>query len=301
MGIFYTIIASLFWALGNVFDHHLTARTVKNPLALTFLAFCVRIPIVILFFLFFGFFIPSPSILFIVIAGGIATVVALFCYYYSQEKEEASSVMLMFTVFSPILILLLSFLFLGEQLEGKEWAGFWLLLAASVFASMRRTHEIFHISKIFWLMLLATIGWSVADIISKYATPFFPSSVHLFTWTMAGIALGSFVFLFSTSWRKKGILDISHFKRADFVLHFTSVGMSTIGYLLFFKAVYLEKISILVVVASFIPFFSFIFEIIFSKFFLSFRQEPLGSGNFILKSTAFALFLFGIYFLSVVH
>lgn len=298
MWLLFTLLATGCWSLSNVFDHALSAKTVRNPYALVFVSFLFRVPIAFLLFGVFGFFIPAWPILPITFLGGVITVPALVLYMKAQQREEASSVMLMYSVFSPLMVLAMSFLFLGERLVGFEWIGFFLLMVAGVLSSFRHDQGTYRLSKIFWFMVFATFFWIVSDILVKYAAGFLPSPYIMFIWFMFGYSLGGIIFfLLIPGWRKKSMLGLSKWSRFDWSMYLISLASGIVAYLLFFQATFLEKISVVVAVVNFMPFFIYILEILFSKFSPLFEREDTSWKSLALKGSSFVLFLFGIYLL----
>lgn len=83
---------------------------------------------------------------FAIVLGGFITLFGVYFYMRAMSAEEASRI-IVFTQTQPILILILSALFLGERLNAQQLVGFALILAAAIGASLVRSAQVGEIKR----------------------------------------------------------------------------------------------------------------------------------------------------------
>ena len=91
----------------------------------------------------------------IIFLSGFLGIFYLFAYFKALTYDEGSRVGALFQ-FIPVMVLILSFLLLGEKLLFKQYVGASFIIAAGFLLSIQRLETgIFRVNKAFWFMLLA--------------------------------------------------------------------------------------------------------------------------------------------------
>lgn len=106
----------------------------------------------------------------LVITTGILTAISFAAYYEAVSSEEASNINLLFQMF-PVIILILSFLFLRETINIRQIFGFGLILSSvlGVASNGKQRNGRFHLSKAFYLILIYDIFLAISAVLMKFA------------------------------------------------------------------------------------------------------------------------------------
>jgi drug/metabolite transporter (DMT)-like permease len=105
--------------------------------------------------LFTGYSPVDTKSAFIIFLSGFLGIFYLFAYFKALTHDEGSRVGALFQ-FIPVIVLLLSFLFLGETLLPKQYLGALFIIAAGFLLSIQKLKTgFFRVNKSFWFMLLA--------------------------------------------------------------------------------------------------------------------------------------------------
>ncbi len=141
------------FGLMNIFDKFVISRKVKNPLSFVIVAGLVNLAIGIVLALFLNWTNIALTDLFFPAIAGIIFGSDFFLYYYLLKKEDVSNI-IGFVYFYPIIVAILSFLFLNEVLSLISYLGMGLILLGVLLLSVK-THKI----------RLWTTGWMLISLI----------------------------------------------------------------------------------------------------------------------------------------
>jgi len=130
MWLIIAIIAYFFLGLGNVFDKILVSKHISSPLAYAFYVGILNIAALVLIPL--GVTVPSVFNLFLCLLSGIFFIAALYYLYSALKSGETSTVTPLVYGSTPVYLLVLSFIFLGERLTVYEIIAFALLIIGLV-------------------------------------------------------------------------------------------------------------------------------------------------------------------------
>lgn len=149
----------------------------------------------------------------LVLAAGILNVIGAAVYFKAISSEVASSVIVFLQVI-PIIVLVESFLFLGERLALEQLIGFGLILSAAVGVSLKRgTNNSFRLSSAFWLILLVAVLTASAQILFKSVSESY-SFMQIVNYESWGIALGGLgLYLFVPALRQAFHRDLAAVRR----------------------------------------------------------------------------------------
>ena len=167
--IYLVLLSEIMWALTSLIDKIMLSKNyIKSPFV--FIVFNGLMNILLVFLLpFFSFGKLGAADIFISLAAGIFLTLGVIFYYKAVQNEEISRVLIMWQ-FTPIFVLLFSFLFLGDILTSNYLIGFLLLLAGGLAVSYKKMKGSFKLSRAFYCMLASTALISV----------YYVSSAHIY-------------------------------------------------------------------------------------------------------------------------
>ena len=154
--IYFALTAQLIWAFTSVIDKIVISKGyIKSPFVYIVLNGAMNIFLIFLL-LFFDFEPLKLTDFLIALFAGIMLSAAVAIYYKAVQFDEISRIKIIFQM-EPILILLLSFLFLGEFLTKNSVIGFIFLLVAGMIVAYKKERKSFHISKSFYYILISMV------------------------------------------------------------------------------------------------------------------------------------------------
>lgn len=135
--LFLALTAAFVWSLANILDKHVITDEMRDPLvAATVAGFTIFLFLSLFSFLANPFTLPFPVAMAAFLTGVTYNLAILFLY--SAEKGGEISRVIPLVKLDPLLVLLLSFIFLGELLSPSRYAGVILLTAGAVLISLKK-------------------------------------------------------------------------------------------------------------------------------------------------------------------
>src|SRR3990167_9598500 len=198
---FISIAAPLFWAFSNVLDSALRRRFIPDDGVMTWLVPLGRLPFAVFGLLWVGLDGVAWGPFWAMLLSGAVWMTPVFPYYRALQLEETSRVILLLQMCS-MFILILAFFILDERLTVQQFVAFWLILLGGVLISFKRSHRAWHFSKAFWLAMVASFLWALADVLFKKWIGFFPNFWQGFFVYLMGCSLTGIFMLCSSSLRK---------------------------------------------------------------------------------------------------
>jgi transporter family protein len=163
----FAIISPFLWGFMNVLDKYVVSYKVKNPLSFAPVSALVNLIFGIILALFLKWQVSSfSSILFPAIAG-ILLGSQYFFYYLIMKKEDAPNFIGFMYVY-PLLVALLSFLFLNEKLSLIGYIGVIFILAGAVFLSIKRKNT--KIKAAGWMLCVMIVVGAFYEFFVKVST-----------------------------------------------------------------------------------------------------------------------------------
>lgn len=176
------LIAYFLFSLAQLTDKFLVVKYVPKPLVYTFLVGSLGIAVLI--FLPWAFFWPSTNeIIFNLLTGAIYAF-GLFFLYSALVKGEASRVITLIGAISPLIVLLLSYLFWEERLAKPEIAAFAFLIGGGVLISWKKNYQK-NEPKTYLHAIFAAVSFGIFYVLLKQVylnQPFFSGLI----WTRLG-------------------------------------------------------------------------------------------------------------------
>ncbi|OQY55915.1 MAG: hypothetical protein DRR08_16340 [Candidatus Parabeggiatoa sp. nov. 2] len=198
--LFFVVIGHFFLATNAVISKVLITKYVNNIFVYAIFAGMVSsLPVLVVPFK--PIALPDFSLLIISLITGMLNVYALIPSLKALSIEEVSRVMPILR-FTPLFVLILSILFLGEQLTDYELMAFFLLFIGGLLISIHKTKDSFKISKAFYLMLLTCLLFAIYSILTKFVynqLPFYDGFILI----RIGSVLAVLVLLSVSSYRSQ--------------------------------------------------------------------------------------------------
>ncbi len=295
--LFYALIAYGFWAIGIVLDKILRTKYIKDSSVLTvffgifnFLPFLIILP-------FLNIAIPKLTTLLISILAGSLMAISIIPYFSSLSLEEASRVQPLWH-FSPLFVLILALIFLGEKLTTTNYIGFFFILFGGLLISTRKIKDIFKVSKVFWLMVTASFLWAISEVLTKYIYGSLDYWNGIF-WILLGFMLGSLSLLLIKKTRIKFKKTISTLNRTSLSVLIVSSLLGSVARIFYFLAIMLGSVSIVAVISGFESPFVLIFAIILSHQLPKLFKEEIDKKIILHKITAIFLMFVGLVFIYI--
>lgn len=291
--IFYALLASFLWAFGNILDKILVTKYIKNPPILVIFIGITSLLATTILILFKGISFPTTLILLIALLTGIFHLIGLLPYFLSLSFEEVSRVIPLW-LFSPIFVLIISVLFLGETLNFYKYLAFSLIFLGGILISSKEILGTFKLSRAFWLMLFSSIIMAIYYIFVKYVflkEPFWNG----FIWINIGFFLG--VLFLIPIYGQDFIKNVKTLTKKSLSLLFSLEILGFSGMLSSYYAIMLGLVSLVIVLEGFQPLFVLIFALFLSLCFPKILLEKINKKIILTKILAIFLMLLGLYFL----
>ena len=225
---------------------------------------------------------------------GAIQLLAVFAFFQAVAKEEISRVIPLFQL-TPPLVLILSFLFLGEVLTFNNYLAFVLILLGGILISLRRSARLFRIRMAFWWMFLSSSIWAVQAVILKslYVNwPFWDLTIYL----GFGEFLPSLIIILVVANVRSNVSNsLLSLKSAGWLLlivgMFFTAGASLTG----LWAITTGPISLVSVFRGFQSVFVLIYALFLSIWLPKILKEEVSKGVLGVKFVAIILMMIGLY------
>lgn len=294
----YALLSPAIFGITNYIDKFLLEKHNISPTVITIYSGIAGLTagIVVLFLI--GFYpvdLKSASIL---LASGFLTSIYLLPYYKALSLDETSLVVPLLQTY-PIFVLILGFIFLGENLSLQQYVGSLFVIIAALSLSVENLKgKIFKLRKSFFLMLLSSFLFALAQLLYKFGViniPFW----NTLPYEGFGIALGALAVLIYKGNLNRFVKETKKFKRRIFVF----VGINELIYLLArytgYFAISLASVGIVSVIAGIQPLFTLIYGIILSLWFPFILKEVITKKTLGLKLFSIIMLILGFYFIFI--
>jgi len=283
-----TILAVFIFAVTTIIDKFLLTKWIKNPIIPPLFFGLVGLLTSFIIYLFYGFsFLAWQNVILALLAGFIY-MAGEFLYYKAAKLEEISRIMPLVFI-SPLFILILAAVFLGEIFTPMKYLGMFLLVAGAIFISSKNFTKI-NFNKAFWFAVLSALMFAILAILTKYLLDF-ADFWTIFSYIRLGVFLAS--------------VPVFYFYLKDFPSLIKESGLKSIGFMIFNAVLLLAGILLLTIatadgpitlvgaLTSFQPFFTFILATSFTIFFPSILKEEISKSLVFQKIFAIILIFIG--------
>lgn len=269
----YAIASPALYAVTNYIDKFLVEKRIRNPLLVPTFAGLIILALGILILAIKHFPILTLMPLVLILLSGILLFIYLIPYFQALVMEETSRIVPLFEA-SPIFVLLMSYLFLGESLSMKQLFGFALILIGGFAISSKKIDlKIFIPRKTFWLMMVSSLLWSLTVILFKFvviSSDFWTT----FAYESIGTGLASIVVLI-VKWREIRLFVKRSFKGDILILFILNSIFGVIAQYSFSVAILLAPAALVSVIGGTQPFFVLVFGVFLSLFFPHIIKENI--------------------------
>lgn len=280
----FTLVASLLWAIVGVIDKHVMDSEIRDPVVSTFFFGVASFIILSSISLIMGNVLLPLDVTAMSIVSGAVYGTGIFFYYGALRSEEVSKVMPI-VLLSPLFVLILAAVFLGEMLTPSRYAGAFLLVIGAVLVSVN--HRAGHgIRTVLGIALLSAVMFSLRDFFVKMATlqaGFWPVLFWAsFGWLMVSAALFS---VHHPKIRKKARMGINHLA--------LSGGLSACAFLAFTAAISSGFVSLVSALHSIQALMVFLLALLLTELWPSVVKEDVKRSAVELKLLAIAVIIIG--------
>ncbi len=293
----FALIAPIVFAGVDVIDKYILTNHVTNPFSYKLLSVLMDIPIPFLLLALTPVSFRFPwSVLSIL--GGFVFSVSSILYLKAMGVEEASRVIALFFV-SPIFVLPLALMFLGETLGLSKYLGAVLLVLSAVLVSYRRTQSkrSSMVSPALGFMLILALIGAGGDVLSKHILSFY-DYWHFLFWSLIGGLLGGFLIFCLPTARQNFLGNLRTINKRVFFWMGISTFLGYIGLISYYVAVSLESISLVAAVPSIEPFFVLMLTVLLSSLTHGTVKEEVNKQAITLKISAFVLIIIGAWLIA---
>ena len=294
--VFLVIIASAMWGIGNIIDQALRKRHIKDSVTLT-IYFGLSGILLLSILLFKKMMVLDIIDILILLFTGAIWIVSALLYVHSISIEEVSRVIPLWEL-SPIFVLIMAFLFLGERLTQQQLLAFFLIFVGCLLISVRQIKGLFTFSKAFFPMLLSGFIFAVSNIILK----FMYSRIDVWTalvWLGVGEVMCSLIILSFKKYRTNFMKSIKSIKPKIAGVVAVNESMATLGRVMYNYALLIGPTSLVYALSGTQSVFVFLYATLFSFFLPKIIKEEINKKVILPKIIAIILILIGLYFIYV--
>ena len=300
------LIASTLWAVVVIVDKFILTHYIRDAVSYQVFLALTMLPFLIFLIPFTPHTNSPTSIVFplVIILLGVALGLVYVLYNKALLIEEVSRVTPLFYL-SPLFVLLLSFLFIGEGLSLRRYVGIGLMVFSAITVSVslrgrnRDRHSHSHslhisLSPALLMILVLDIMNAGKDVVSKLMLSHLDYLSYLF-WFMLGNIAGRPLLLLIPHNREKTLMIIKTLPPKIYLLSFINSTLAWAGYVLYFKAVSMTYISLVSAIPTTQPFLVFIFATLLGLFYPELIEEKTDRRSLTIKGIAAVSIMIGAY------
>jgi uncharacterized membrane protein len=295
--LFLSLVGASALAVTGVIDKLVLGKYVRDPLAYLATLVVMQQILIVAIPAYLGWGFVYPQTLY-ALAAGSCQVILWAAYLLALQVEEASRVAALVYVF-PVFVFLGAYLFLGETLAGKDYAGGALLVCSAFLISYRPAQgtcpglfsSAIKYMAVFWVF---TATYALA---AKYLLAFM-NEWHLILWSSLGSLLAVLPLLGRGPIRKE--VAAYFWGGGPFLLLaiFADELLDFLGRAAFIFAYALGSVALVSSVSALQPFITLIYVILLGLFFPGILPEELDKKTVALKTFAIVLIVVGVYLVS---
>lgn len=294
MGIFFAILSSALYSVNNYIDKFFLEKFKIAPAVITVYSgfFGLLVGAIVLFFT--GIYTTNLQSILIIVASGFLTTMYVLPYFKALNVDETSRVIPLFQ-FTPVYVLLLSFLLLGENLQLKQYFGAALLIFSSFVISLEKfDKKIFKIRPALWYMMLSSLLFAFSTVLYKFGVEDIPFWNTL-PYEGVGMAIGAIIILLFN--KKIFIEQTKKFPRRVFLIMSVNEGFYISSRYTLYFALSLISASIVNILGGIQPLFVLIYGVILSLWFPHIIKEVITKGALGIKLASIIGMLLGLAFI----
>lgn len=295
--LFSALFGAAIHAVANFIDKYVLEKEIPDYKVLPIYTAIVSFVFGTIFWFIAGFPLLSLRDGLIVMTTGVLSAFGLVFYFKALTVEETSKVIILFQM-TPVIVLILSFLFLRESITATQFIGFLLILTATTVISFKKNPAGKTFSSAFFYILLFDILTAISSILVKYAINL-NSFKTIVAWESWGLALGGVMIYFLIPTIRKAFHQSLRIIRKRAIAILTLNDMFFIaGKLFFFFGFSTGTVALVKVLEGTQAFFGILYGWILNLAYPAIFKEKITRHALLNKLIASLLFLEGIILLS---
>ena len=200
----------------------------------------------------FGFFIPPSNQIILSLVAGMVWLISTVIFYNALHKGEASRVVPTVGGLTPLFVLGLSFIFLGERLSLRELLAFCFLVSGGIILSLLVTktetlsfwkRRKIRLTKVFIPALGAALTSAIYLVITKSVFSHI-GFINGLIWTRLGASVGAILLLIPINFRQKIFKKGKAVKARVFGFFVLARGLGTASSFLIYWAIFLGSVTL---------------------------------------------------------
>jgi len=279
-----SILAALIWSFTNIIDKHVVSDEARDPILLTTVAGFTMFLIFTLFSLVSNPLALPPLTALSSFLAGVFYIFAINLLYRSSEKEEISRVIPIIEL-NPLIVLVISFAFLGEILSPVKYVGIIILILGTVLVSVKRKTTMVKRS-VFAIALMSGFLYAMRNIFLEISSA--ETLLSVLSWVgLGGLVVGlAFLSKHHPHIRKKAKKGLTHVIIGNI--------LAVIAFFLFVNAIFIGSVSLVTAVVCTNIFFVFVIATILSRSHTHIIKEEMRESTLLLKLAAIVLVFLGL-------
>lgn len=294
--LFFALLAPAVYAVVVFVDKYILEKEVTDYSGMPIYSAVIAAVFGILIWIITGF--PSLSLRdsILIILTGILTVFGLATYFKALSTDEASKITILFQM-TPVLTLIMAYFLIGDKISLQQFFGFTLILVSTIGISVSQNLKKFHLSNIFFLILLTDFMWALAYVLFKFVIET-NSFIKVISYEGLGMGVGGFIlYHFFPSIRRA--FDKTNKKVRRRVLYFIAIneGIFLVSRLLTYLAISKGPVALVGVVGGTQVIFAIVYGFALTKIAPKIFQENITKKGLYKKIAMAALVLVGLWFI----
>lgn len=294
--LFFALLAPLIYAIVVDIDKYILEKEIPDYRGMPIYSAGAAFIFGILLWIVTGFPILSLRDALLITLTGVLTIFGLAFYFKALSSDEASKVTILFQM-TPVIILFMSYFFLGEKITLKELLGFLLILFATTSISASKKGLALNLSSTFFLILLTDFMWASAYVLFKFVVNA-SSFAKVISYEGFGMALGGLLlYKFFPSIRKSFLKTGRKIRKRVFGIIFLNESIFVVSRLFTYFAISLGPVALVEVVGGTQVFFAIFYGILLTIFAPKIFKENISRESLIKKIAMATFVLVGLFFL----
>lgn len=296
--LFLALLAPGVYAVVNFIDKLIIQKYVSDYKGLPLFSAIASTIIGIILWLVSGHRLLTLNDALIALLIGMLTLWAFVFYFKAIAEEETSVAIVLFQTILPILVLIMSSVFLKEIISQRQFLGFILILLATIGISIKKSQTFFKFSPALVNSFFASLFWAISYILFKFISDS-NSFWTLISFVNFGLGLGGLVlYLFFPTIKKSFFKTFKKMKKPALGYIFFNEILYIVAKFMFFLAISLGPVALVSILESSQVFYGIIYGFILTLLFPKIYTEDISKKGISKKFLMGVLAFTGIWLIS---
>lgn len=295
--LFYALLAPAVYAVVVYIDKYILERQIKDYRGMPIYG-GIAAPIfgVLLWFI-TGFPILDLQNTALILLTGVLTIFGAATYFKALSNDEASKITILFQL-TPVIVLVMSYLFLREGISSIQLFGFLLILFATIGAEFNKGDFKIDWSSSLFLILVTDFFWASSFVLFKFVVGEYSFS-EVVSFESFGMGIGGLIlFTFVPSIRKAFLKTNKALAKKVLAFVFLNEGVFVLAKLCTFYAISLGSVALVEVVAGTQVFFAIFYGWILTRIAPKIFQEDISKKGLYQKLAMGSFVLLGLWLIN---